>query len=133
MCVMLSIMCFSWYFTFTMNISLYCCAFKKAILYLLQEVILITRKKCVYSHEKWKRWCYYWGLNILIIFVNNLLQLRVCVNMTRSNNYRPTTVQFEPKKQQYGKTKLTKSDSTEAIDMGPMTSECRLMRRWYVN
>ena len=43
--------------------------------------------------------------------------------MTRNNNFRPTSVQFEPKRQQYGKTKLAKSDSMEAIDMGPMQSE----------
>ena len=43
--------------------------------------------------------------------------------MTRNNNFRPTSVQYEPKRQQYGKTKLTKTESMEAIDMGPMQSE----------
>ena len=43
--------------------------------------------------------------------------------MHRNNNYRTTTVQFEPKKQQYGKTKLAEVDSMEAIDMGPMMCE----------
>ena len=43
--------------------------------------------------------------------------------MTRNINHRPTTVQFEPKKQQYGKTELAEADSMEAIDMGPMMCE----------
>ena len=46
--------------------------------------------------------------------------------MPRNNNYRPTTVQYEPKKRQYGKTKLAETDSMEAIDMGPMMCECHL-------
>ena len=39
--------------------------------------------------------------------------------MTRNNNFRPTSVQFDPKR----KTTFTKTDSMEAIDMGPMQCE----------
>ena len=47
--------------------------------------------------------------------------------MPRNSNYRPTTVQYEPKKRQYGNTKLAETDSMEAIDMGPMMCECHLL------